>query len=128
MLITAVSPEIFVGLRGHRKEHALKLLLEISNIPLTTIIERVAKIQNITPDKITGRGATGQQRYARSLVCYFACKGGRYKLREIGEALGGRHHSTVLNAKEAVSDPMSVNKSFAERINEIEKMVCTGSL
>lgn len=128
MLMEYIDPEVFVGLREPRKEKAMQLIQTISNVDLETIIQRVAIIKGVPANLIKARGSKLHQRNARNIVVYLAWKGGRYTFEQIGKVLGGRDHSTIISAKDAIKDPIAVDKNFAAEIAEIERMVSTGNL
>lgn len=54
----------------------------------------------------------------RTIFCWAACKYKRYSLNEIGEALGGRDHTTVIYSREKAKSFLSVNDDkFMDQFN-----------
>jgi chromosomal replication initiator protein len=44
-------------------------------------------------------------------------------LTQIGAAIGGRNHATVLHSCKAVANLMETDKAFRHQVEEIEKLV-----
>lgn len=58
---------------------------------------------------------------ARQLSMYLAKKHTNKSLKSIGEAFGGRDHSTVIYSCKAVQDMMDTDSSFKDTVEEVER-------
>jgi hypothetical protein len=63
----------------------------------------------------------------RQIAMYFLCKFTHLPLKTIGERFG-RDHSTVLYGKDTVSDIMKIDKSFKNKIADIEYRILNNNI
>jgi chromosomal replication initiator protein len=63
------------------------------------ILDRAEQTFRIPTREITGNRRTGTILRARQAVCYAARRKG-YSLQEIGQALGRRHHTSIMYSVE----------------------------
>jgi chromosomal replication initiator protein len=89
-------------------QHAEQVLEQTrANLPAITladIIFAVAEYFGVDPEDLTGRGRAREVSGPRQIAMYLAQKETTTSLQQIGDALGGRNHSTVLYACERVAD------------------------
>lgn len=97
--------------------------INISNreISIEQIIQAVSDHYQISPDKI--RQSTRKQNIviARQAAMYLCKTLTTQSLKAIGDAFGGRDHSTVIYSVQSVNNMMDVNPSYREMIEKLEK-------
>ncbi len=94
------------------------------NIPATTmsldeIIPAVASYYDILPEQIIGRERAREVSIARQVVMYLAREKADLPLNQIGEALGGRNHSTVLYGYEQIANLMAADSHVRRQVQAI---------
>ena len=60
---------------------------------------------------------------ARQIAMYLSKQHTKAPLTQIGAAIGGRNHATVLHSCKAVANLMETDKAFRHQVEEIEKLV-----
>ncbi len=88
---------------------------------IQTIQKEVSFSYAVSPDTLAGATKSRPSVIARQIGMYLSRKLTGSTYAAIGEAFGGRDHSTVIYACRKVRAEMRRNRSFAERIVEIEK-------
>lgn len=78
------------------------LLEEEAKITLELIQDRVAKYFNIQPSNMKAKKRNRQIAYPRQIAMYIARELTDYSLFEIGEAFGGKDHTTVIYAQDKI--------------------------
>ncbi len=68
------------------------------------VIETVATFYNTSPDVLTGRDRSKEVAWARQVAMYLLREETEASLPSIGEALGGRDHTTIMYGCEKVAD------------------------
>ncbi len=92
-------------------------------ITIEFIKNMVAEHFGITPDKLQGRSRKRAIVIARQVSMYMSKNLTTKSLKSIGDAFGGRDHSTVIHSNKAVQDFMDTDEKFKETIVEIEKKI-----
>jgi chromosomal replication initiator protein len=87
---------------------------------LQEIIRRVAAFYQIQPAELQSRRWTKIISHARQLAMYLARKHTPHSLKEIGGALGGKNHATVLYAIAKVEGRLLKTPSFQTSIARLE--------
>lgn len=98
-------------LKDMRKEQA--------ELTLSDIVMAVADYYGVTPDALKGRGRARDVSTARQVAMYLAREEADASLEQIGEALGGRNHSTVLYSCERVSDLINTDSHLRRQMRAI---------
>jgi chromosomal replication initiator protein len=80
------------------------LLPRRRSIAAPQIIETVAVFYNTTTGELTGRDRTKEIAWARQVAMYLLREETEASLPSIGEALGGRDHTTIMYGCEKVAD------------------------
>jgi chromosomal replication initiator protein len=70
----------------------------------------------LAPGKVRRRIA-----FARQVCMYLARKRTRMSLEEIGEALGGRHHCTVIHGVRVIENAKAFQDLVSRQVGEIEE-------
>ncbi len=86
---------------------------------LEDILMAVAEYYGVTPADLMGRGRSREVSVARQVAMYIAHEEANIPLQEIGEALGGRSHSTVLYSCERIGDLMRTDSRVRREVRAI---------
>ncbi|MGI9176732.1 MAG: helix-turn-helix domain-containing protein [Pirellulales bacterium] len=86
------------------------------------IIRGTARHHGMSPTLLTGDGRQRSVVAARSLAMYLARRLTRQSLEAIGEAFGGREHTTVLRGVRGVASRVATDTAFS---NDVERLVAT---
>ena len=93
-----VTPAIVMkALAGHASEELRK-----AKPTVPELIAATADLTGVAPDLFTSARKDRRTARARQIVMYLACRHTDLSLHAIGEALGGRDHSTVLHGRDKV--------------------------
>ncbi len=74
-----------------------------AELTVAQIIEAVAKFYRMDAETLTGRGRSKEIAAARQMAMYLAREETGASLPQIGEALGGRDHTTVMYGWEKIA-------------------------
>lgn len=88
-------------------------------LSIGTIQEMVAEAFDVPLAQLSSRTRTRTVVMARHAAMYFAKEMTTHSLKSIGLRFGGRDHSTVIHACNALEDRMDVDDDFRSRIDEI---------
>jgi chromosomal replication initiator protein len=83
----------------------------------------VADHFNVPAEKLAGKTRKRAVVIARQLSMYLTKKMTTHSLKAIGDAFGGRDHSTVIYSCRAVQDLMDTDAIFKEKVEDIEKKI-----
>ncbi len=86
---------------------------------LEDIIIAVAEFYGVSPDELCGRGRSREVSVARQVAIYLAREETDVPLQQIGEALGGRNHSTVLYSCERIADLVETDSQMRHQVQTI---------
>jgi len=92
-------------------------------ITIQSIQQNVAEYYNITVDAMLSKRRDREVVVARQVAMYFCRMLTDTSLPRIGDAFGGRDHTTVLHSCEKVTEQMDINKEFHSRMKDIEKRI-----
>ncbi len=87
------------------------------------IIERVAESFGVTVDRLIGRDRSKQIAWPRQIAMYLLREEAKVSLPHIGEALGGRDHTTVMYACEKVADILERDDRLRRQVIEIKERI-----
>ena len=87
------------------------------------ILNVVADYYNLVPNQLTSKIRTGQIALARHVAMYLMRTILDVPFKKIGEALGGKDHSTVMSAVEKVEKELKTNAQLQEVINELTSRI-----
>lgn len=85
------------------------------------IIEVVADYYNLTVPQLKGNTRTAQLAMARHISMYLIRTMLDVPFKKIGDAFGGKHYSTVMDAVEKVEKNLKTTPQLGEAINDIKK-------
>jgi len=83
------------------------------------IIRRVCDEYRVTAQDLKGAGRTRQLALARQVAMYLLRTRLTLSLKEVGYALGGKDHTTVMHAVDKVSQLKNSDPAFAARLNAL---------
>jgi chromosomal replication initiator protein len=79
------------------------LLPQRGEVSTERVVDLVARKFNLTADKLLGRDRTKNVALPRQIAMYLLREESNFSLPQIGEALGGRDHTTVMYAIEKIA-------------------------
>lgn len=85
------------------------------------IINIVADYYNLTSSELTGKVRTGKIALARHIAMYLIRNKLDVPLKKIGDAFGGKDHTTVMSALTKVDKELKTDETLKEAIEELEK-------
>ncbi len=85
------------------------------------IVETVAKYYGVPSDQLRGKARDKQIVLPRQIAMYLMREETEAPLLRIGEALGGRDHSTILHGCEKIEREMGENDDFRRDINALRE-------
>jgi len=96
-----------------------------TTITVATIQQVVAREWGVTPDGLRSKTRTKQLTVPRQVAMSLCRELLALQLVEIGNAFGGRDHSTVIHSLERVAEDMAEDGGFAERVLKVRGMLET---
>ncbi|HEX9269132.1 MAG TPA: chromosomal replication initiator protein DnaA [Candidatus Limnocylindria bacterium] len=87
------------------------------------IVEAVARYYGVPAEQLRGKARDKQIVLPRQIAMYLMREETEAPLLRIGEALGGRDHSTVLHGCEKIEREMSENDDFRRDINALREQL-----
>ena len=99
------------------------LLPRQRKIQPSQIIEAVASAFGISLERILGRDRTRQIAFPRQIAMYLLREEANISLPQIGEALGGRDHTTIMYGCDKVTDLMERDHRIRRQILDIREQL-----
>lgn len=93
------------------------------NLNIEKIIEVTARYFSLESSEIKGLSRAKDISYARQVAVYLSRNMTNASYPTLGDAFGGRKHTTVLYSYEKMKEEMQTNKNLAETISEISKII-----
>ncbi len=94
-------------------------------IDLDVVIDTVAWVHGLSRDELLSRDRSRRVAWPRHIAAYMCRKLTAASLPEIGHALGGRNHTSILRAVRSVAERQSGDTGFAAKLQQMEKMLGT---
>jgi chromosomal replication initiator protein len=119
----------FANLSGLPLSHALvnsaliDLLPRRSTIEPRQIVDAVACAFGLTSESLLGRERTRKVALPRQIAMYLMREEANISLPQIGEALGGRDHTTVMYACDKVGDLIERDDRFRRQVIQIREQI-----
>ncbi len=104
-------------------KNILNLSGKVKNLNIEKIIETTARYFCLESSEIKGQSRAKEISYARQVAIYIARDMTKSSFPTIGEAFGGRKHTTILYAYEKMKEELQLNKLLFENISEISKQL-----
>jgi chromosomal replication initiator protein len=95
-------------------------------IPLSAVLEVTARYYGLTVEDLASRKRTKVIAQARQLAMYLAREETETSLPQIGQALGGRDHSTVVHGCTRIASLLASDPALAQDIAAIRRMLRDG--
>jgi len=87
------------------------------------VINTVANAYNVAPDRMLGRDRSRQVALPRQIAMYLMREEGKISLPQIGEALGGRDHTTVMYGCDKIADLLERDDKIRREVIEIREQL-----
>lgn len=94
-----------------------------ATLTIEEVISAVAEFYNIDLGDLRGRSRSREVSTARQVAMYIARDVADIPLQQIGDALGGRNHSTVLYSCERIADLTQTDSLIRRQVNAIRQML-----
>jgi chromosomal replication initiator protein len=88
-----------------------------------SVIEAVANFYSLSPDDLKGRSRSQKVVRPRQIAMHLARQETKASLPQIGKALGGRDHTTVLYGVQQISDQVERDEILRREVLTIRKML-----
>ena len=108
-----------VDLEMARKVLADQLSSQRKEVTIAVIQRKAAEFFGIDPSLMTAKKKTARVALARQVAMYLARSLTDNSLKGIGQAFGGRDHSTVIHACDLVSRKLSEDATFRAKIDRL---------
>ncbi|HEX3051667.1 MAG TPA: chromosomal replication initiator protein DnaA [Aggregatilineaceae bacterium] len=90
---------------------------------LDEVLEATASYHQLSLDDLLGKRRTKDVVRARHIAIYLAREETEASLPEIGEALGGRNHSTVLHGYQKIAEEVAADDDLREEVAAIRRQL-----
>ncbi len=87
------------------------------------IISGICAFYKLTKEKLLGKSKKKELVIPRQICAYLMCEIMNIPLVSIGEALGGRDHTTVIHSRDKVSNLIKVNDRIAKEVEDIRNII-----
>ncbi len=104
------------------------LLPQRTSVQPNQVVDAVASAFGITRERMLGRDRTQEVALPRQIAMYLLREEANISLPQIGEALGGRDHTTVMYACEKVKDMIERDDHIRRRVLQIREQLFGRSL
>ena len=94
-----------------------------AELTVSQIIEDVAQYYRLDQDVLVGRGRSKDVSAARQMAMYIAREETGASLPQIGEALGGRDHTTVMHGWEKIASQIEQNDRLRREMLAIREII-----
>ncbi|MFP6600124.1 MAG: chromosomal replication initiator protein DnaA [Deltaproteobacteria bacterium] len=95
-------------------------------VGIDSVIDTVAWAHGITRQELLSRDRTRRVAWPRHVAAYLCRKLTSSSLPEIGEALGGRNHTSILRAVRSVAERAATDAACQSRLEELERILRGG--
>jgi len=110
-----------------RAQHTLERFQQPrERVTLAQIIEVVAQSHGLTADALIGKRRTGRINQARQIAMYLAREMTAFSLPQIGEAFGGRSHTTVLHGANKIEEELAYDRALESKISRMRQTLLRG--
>ncbi len=111
-------------LTPHSVENILAdLLPRRSEVQPDQILRKVAETFNVSMDRMLGRDRSREVALPRQIAMYLLREEANCSLPQIGEALGGRDHTTVMYGCEKIADMLERDDRFRRQVVELREQL-----
>jgi chromosomal replication initiator protein len=104
------------------RRHLPRLFVpEPTNVTVASVIEVVARLNNLRSADITGKKRTRALTEPRHLAMYLARKHTRLSFPELGREFGGRDHSTIQHGYHKVEQDLATDPDLVHQVRLVEQ-------
>ncbi|CAM3077698.1 chromosomal replication initiator protein DnaA [Paenibacillus sediminis] len=124
--VVAYSSLINQDVTTHLAAEALKDIIPSSRprmITIQDIQQKVGEYYNLKLEDFKARKRTKAVAFPRQIAMYLSRELTDFSLPKIGEAFGGRDHTTVIHAHEKISEQMKSDQELFKIINSITEKI-----
>ena len=127
---------VLISLLAHASLNRKDIDLELAKSTLKNIVQdietevnidyiqkAVAAYFNITQDMMRSKSRKRELVVARQVAMYFSKEYTNHSLKSIGQHFGGRDHSTVIHAVQAVNDMLETDSKFKNSVHELSRKI-----
>ena len=87
------------------------------------IISSVCAFYKISRENLLGKSKKKELVQPRQICAFLMCDIMNIPLVSIGEAMGGRDHTTIIHSREKVNNLLKVNDRVAKEVNDIKNII-----
>lgn len=95
------------------------LIPQHSSLGVDAVVTAVSTVFGVTSDRLLGRDRTREVALPRQVAMYLMREDANISLPQIGEALGGRDHTTVMYACDKVADLMQRDDRLRRQVLQV---------
>jgi len=99
------------------------LLPSRGDVEPARVVDLVARKFNLSAEKLLGRDRTKEVAFPRQIAMYLLREETNFSFPQIGEALGGRDHSTVMSAIKKIADQIKHDDRLQRDIASLKQQV-----
>ncbi len=99
------------------------LLPQRGDVEPQKVVDLVAKYFNLSPEKLLSPDRSREVALPRQIAMYLLREDVNISLPRIGEALGGRDHTTVMHAIKTITDKIERDDQLRRRVNNIRQQL-----
>lgn len=99
------------------------LLPRRTNVQPDDVVRRVAEIYGVTVERLLSRDRSHQVALPRQVAMYLLREESNISLPQIGKALGGRDHTTILYGCEKIADLLERDDRFRRQVVDIKEQL-----
>ena len=96
---------------------------EQETITSDKIIASICSFYKISKENLLGKSKKKELVQPRQICAFLMCEILNIPLVSIGEALGGRDHTTIIHAREKISNLVKVNDRIAKEVEDLRNIV-----
>ena len=99
------------------------LLPRRNEVHLDNVLQSVSEVFGVTIDRILGRDRSQDVALPRQIAMYLLREEANYSLPQIGDALGGRDHTTVMYACDKVADLLERDDRLRRQVIKVREQI-----
>jgi len=99
------------------------LLPRRNEVHLDNVLQSVSDVFGVTIDRILGRDRSQDVALPRQIAMYLLREEANYSLPQIGDALGGRDHTTVMYACDKVADLLERDDRLRRQVIKVREQI-----
>jgi chromosomal replication initiator protein len=99
------------------------LLPRRNEVHLDNVLQSVSEVFGVTIDRILGRDRSQEVALPRQIAMYLLREEANYSLPQIGDALGGRDHTTVMYACDKVADLLERDDRLRRQVIKVREQI-----